>query len=120
MRVVFATLLASLVFACPLICGGDEIGHGAQHDAASGGGEEHAPDQCPDGADNCVCRGAVQANDARPNVQPDIMVGLLVDLTHRLVLASPTRHLTPDGSPTGLASWGGSLTIRAYLQNFRF
>jgi hypothetical protein len=48
------------------------------------------------------------------------MVGLLVDLTHRLVLASPTRHLTPDGSPTGLASWGGSLTIRAYLQNFRF
>jgi len=115
-------LLTSLLLVCPLVCGADEIGHGAQHDAASGAGDDgdHAPDQCPEGGDNCVCRGAVQVSGLRP-IAPDAMAaGPLVLLEPQLRLAPPTHHLTPDGSPTGLASWGESLTIRAYLQNFRF
>ena len=31
----------------------------------------------------------------------------------------PVAHLTRDGSPTGLAARGPSVTIRAWLQNFR-
>ena len=33
--------------------------------------------------------------------------------------AHSLAHLTSDGSPTGLASWGDSVTVRALLQNFR-
>lgn len=122
MRSFVVTLLTGLLLACPLVCGADEIGHGARHDAASGAddGRDHAPDQCPDGGDNCVCRGAVQVNDLRTDAPDATAAGPLFVLGPRFALAFPTHHLTSDGSPTGLASWGESLTIRAYLQNFRF
>ncbi len=105
-----------------MLCGADELGHGVKHAAASGdAGGGHIPDQCPEGGDNCVCRGAVQANGARANAPDAIVAGPLFSLAPPRHLTPPVaHHLTADGSPTGLASWGESLTIRAYLQNFRF
>jgi hypothetical protein len=121
-RDFLVTLLTGLLLACPLVCGADEIGHGAQHDAASGSGDDrdHAPDQCPEGGDNCVCRGAVQVNGLRSIALDAIAPGPPGSLSPEPRFAPPTHHLTLDGSPTGLASWGESLTVRAYLQNFRF
>ncbi|QEH34828.1 hypothetical protein OJF2_33730 [Aquisphaera giovannonii] len=122
MRRLVTTLLTGLLLACPLLCGGDEIGHGAQHESAPGdAGGKHAPCQCPDGDDNCICRGAVEANAARTNALLDSADArpLFVPASQPW-LAPPAHHLTPEGSTTGLASLGESLTIRAYLQNFRF
>lgn len=114
-------LLAGLLLACPFLCGADEIGHGAQHDASSGdSGKGHAPDQCPEGSDNCVCRGAVQANDVRAVSHDTITVGLIYVCVPQPCLHPTAHHLTSDGSPSGLAGWGDALTVRAYLQNFRF
>jgi hypothetical protein len=31
----------------------------------------------------------------------------------------PIAHLTWGGSPTGLAGWGDTITVRSLLQNFR-
>ncbi len=119
-RSLVATLLTGLLLACPFLCGADEVGHSARHDASSGdSGKDHAPDQCPEGSDNCVCRGAVQASDVRADAQETIASGPFVVLVPPLHFAHPLYHLTLDGSPTGLASWGDSLTIRALLQNFR-
>ena len=123
LRSCVVTLLTGLLLACPLVCGADEIGHGARHDAASGSddGRDHAPDQCPEGGDNCVCRGAVQVSNGLRSIALDaIAPGPLVFLSTQPRFVPPTHHLTSDGSPTGLASWGESLTVRAYLQNFRF
>lgn len=104
------------------MCGADEIGHGTQHDASQDDpGGHHTPDQCPEGGgDSCVCRGAVQATDVRATSPDTTLVGLLYLPVAPPYLAPPAHHLTQDGSPTGLASWGGSVTVRAYLQNFRF
>lgn len=113
-------LLTGLILACPFLCGADEIGHSARHGHAAGeSGKGSAPDPCPESSDNCVCRGAVQASDVRAT-DPD------VDMAAPLFLPAPPlfagllhHHLTWEGSPTGLAGWGDSLTIRAFLQNFR-
>lgn len=121
MRSFLVTLLAGLLLACPFLCGADEIGHGAQHEAATGdAGQGHSPDQCPEGSDSCVCRGAVQANDVRL-VSPDSMAsGPLFVFVPQACVLPPAHHLALGGSATGLAGWGNALTVRAYLQNFRF
>ena len=116
------TLLAFLLLACPFVCGADEIGHGDQHEASSGeAGPDHRPDQCPDGGDSCVCRGAVASQETQAAL-PDAGVADVLDhLTPaQPLLRAAAHHLTRDGSPTGLAGWGDALTVRAYLQNFRF
>lgn len=121
MRSFVHTLLTCLIIACPFLCGADAVGHSVQHEASSAGdsGNHHVPDQCPEGSDNCVCRGAVQASEVRSDT-PDTIASrppfLLVPTPHR---THSLHHLTQDGSPTGLASWGDFLTIRALLQNFR-
>ncbi len=35
-------------------------------------------------------------------------------------LTSLSQHLTAEGTPTGLAALGDALSVRAFLQNFRF
>jgi hypothetical protein len=35
-------------------------------------------------------------------------------------LISLSQHLTAEGAPTGLAALGDALSVRAFLQNFRF
>ena len=121
MRRLVSVLLTGLLLACPFLCGADEIGHSTRHEAASdAAGKDHAPDQCPEGGDNCVCRGAVQASDVRPDAPDSVAIGPLYVPLPQPRLALPAHHLTQDGSPTGLAGWGDALTVRAYLQNFRF
>ena len=119
-RSLINTLLTCLILACPFLCGADEVGHSVQHGHASGKtGNDNAPAHCPESSDNCVCRGAVQASDVRaiaPDFDTPAPLFLFAPPIH---LAHPLHHLTWEGSPTGLASWGDSLTIRALLQNFR-
>jgi hypothetical protein len=116
-RSLINTLLACLILACPFLCGADEVGHSVQHEHARKG---DAPAHCPENSDNCVCRGAVQPSDVRA-CTPDVGTSApLFLITPPLFVAHPLHHLTWEGSPTGLASWGDSLTIRALLQNFRF
>lgn len=120
-RRLLVLILTGLLLACPLLCGADEIGHSTQHEVSSDdAGKGHPSDQCPEGSDNCVCRGAVQADDVRAELPDVIAIGLLFLPIERPCLSLPAHHLTSDGSPTGLAAWGDALTVRAYLQNFRF
>lgn len=119
MRSFLVTLLTGLLLACPFLCGADEIGHGAQHEAGDAG-QSHSPDRCPEGGDSCVCRGALQSNDVRAASPDSIAVGPLYVFLPQSCAPPPAHHLTLDGSPTGLAGWGDALTVRAYLQNFRF
>lgn len=121
MRRLVSVLLTGLLLACPFLCGADEIGHSTRHEAASDDTQKsHAPDQCPEGGDNCVCKGAVQTSDVRADAPDTIAWGPLFVLLEQPLLLPPADHLTQDGSPTGLAGWGDALTVRAYLQNFRF
>jgi len=50
---------------CPLICGAEEIAHGARLHGATDGPSGDSPSHCPEEGDNCICQGAVQLDDAR-------------------------------------------------------
>lgn len=120
MRAFLTAILAFVIASCPVLCGADEIGHSAHHERAADTSNDHgSQDSCPDSADNCVCRGAVQRTDGKP-VVPDLAYAV-----HLFHFAPPVHlplslcSLTSQGSPNDLASWGDSLTIRALLQNFR-
>lgn len=120
-RTLAVLFLAGLIFACPLLCGAVEDCQVAER-AHSDGSPSHAPAHCPEDGDDCVCRGAVQATDVRVphgdvNGLPALLQGLVGILAHSP--AHSLAHLTSDGTPTGLAGWGTSLTVRAVLQNFR-
>jgi hypothetical protein len=119
-RVFLSALLTVLILACPFVCGAAEATHLARGHHA--GSSPTVPAHCPEDSDNCICRGAVQSSDVRvPNSGaiglPLSLNGLVGILAHSP--AQSLAHLTSDGSPTGLASWGDSVTVRALLQNFR-
>ena len=124
MRVFLSALLAVLILTCPLLCGAVEAGHVAHREhPVSGPADSPAPGHCPEDADNCICRGAVQSADVRvPGVDaissPLPSHGLVGVLDH--APAHSLAHLTSDGTPTGLAGRGDAVTVRAYLQNFRW
>ena len=123
-RIVFTTFLSGLILACPFICGAAEAVEGSHehHSAGQSGTPTPAPAHCPEDTDSCVCRGAVQAGEVKA---PDIdAIGLPLALGGLVgLLAHPPAHslahLTRDGTPTGLAAWGNSTAVRAFLQNFR-
>jgi hypothetical protein len=123
-RTCLSTFLAILIFACPLLCGAVEAGHGAPRENEAGVPEDrHHSDDCPEDADNCVCQGALQSSDVRvPHSETTAAPFLPFGLFGGLAAHPPhaPAHLTPNGTPTGLSSWGDSTTIRALLQNFRF
>lgn len=110
-------LLVGLILLCPFVCCAEVLGVDAcAHEAT---GHSSAPDQCPDGGDNCLCQGAVNAGSIRI-ANPD-----LLGVSHLIATPSPTlphlhAPLTWGGSPTWLAGLRGGLTGRALLQNFRF
>jgi hypothetical protein len=121
-RAFLTTILTGLVLACPFLCGAVEAVEGSHSHHAGTSTDSPSPTHCPEDSDNCFCRGAVQTNDVRvPGIDS---VGLplpfqvdAIALAHALL--RPLAHLTIDGTPTGLAAWGDSTTVRARLQNFR-
>lgn len=120
MRSLITTLLTCLILACPFLCGADEVGHSVQHGHGTDEtGNDNAPAHCPESSDNCVCRGAVQTSNVRATALDVDAAAPPFLLASPLHLAPPLHHLVWEGTPTGLASWGDSLTIRALLQNFR-
>ena len=124
MRNLLTTLLAGLLFACPLLCGADEIGHVAQHGHAPGSADDagaDAPgDDCPGGGDNCVCRGATPSADARSIAHDFGLSPLVLPFAPAPLAAHLLPHPTGEGPPAGLSGRGDALTVRALLQNFRF
>ena len=122
-RTFVTLLLTGFLLACPLVCGAAEAGHVTHHvNPASSPAESPAPGHCPADTDNCICQGAVQSADSRVTDLDAIGLplpfhGLVGILDH--TPAHWLAHLTSDGRPTGLASWGDANTIRAVLQNFR-
>lgn len=119
-RRLVSMLLSGLILACPYLCGADEAGQRMGHAHVAGqSGSDDAPAHCPESSDNCVCQGAIQTNDAgatTPDAEGSTPFFFVIPT---FLFAHPLHHLTCEGSPTGLASWGDSLTIRAVLQNFR-
>jgi hypothetical protein len=114
--------LIGIILACPLLCGLAEAGHDAHREHGSGQADSPAPAHCAEEADDCICRGAVQSIDVRvPDsyfaIESSWLEGFGVSITRPL--PHFFAHLTCQGSPTGLASWGDSSTVRALLQNFR-
>lgn len=119
MRGLVAVLLVGLVIVCPLLCGASEAACGAhEHNASQDCPEEPArPAHCPQDQNNCICNGAVRADEARAF---DLDVIGFIDLPALVhTPPHPISHLTWEGSPTGLAGWGDLLTVRALLQIFR-
>ena len=116
-------LLIGSILVCPFLCGAAEAGHAAHHvQAAAGPGDHSAPDDCPQEGDNCICGGAVQSADIRlPGLDvtgsPLPTHGLTGILVH--APSHSLAHLTSQGTPTGLAGWGDTITVRALLQDFR-
>jgi len=116
-------LLTGMLLGCPFLCGSAEAGSPAhrQH-AAAGPINSPASTHCPDDSDDCIWRGAVQSADVRvPGIDavsfPLPLHGLIGILEH--APSHSLAHLTSDGTPTGLGSWGDAATIRAVLQNSR-
>jgi hypothetical protein len=119
-RPFLTVLMTALLTFCPILCGAEELGHGAQHrqEGTAETPSHHGPAECPEEVDNCICQGAVQAVDVR---MPDAQIARL-GLTPAFLPHTPlhpTAHLTREGSPTGLAGWGNAQAVRSVLQNFR-
>lgn len=124
MRTFLVPMLIALFALCPVLCGAEEGGCG-QHHAGTADAQPEAPSapaHCPEDGDNCICGGAVvQPADSLVHQADDFALPAFLsarDLGH--TPAHPIAHLTWDGSSTGLAGWGDSLDVRAFLQNFRF
>lgn len=109
--------LIALIAACPAFCGSEQEGRSPHNHHAS---EAPAPAHCPSDGDCCICQGAVQADGVRLPAPDALGLTILADLA---IVSScqphVLTHLTPTGSPAGLAGWGDLQTVRAVLQNFR-
>jgi hypothetical protein len=122
-RTSVTTLLIGLILACPFLCGAAEAAHLAHQEHATGGpSDQPVPVHCPEDSDDCICQGAVQSGDVRVPGSDSIGIVLPLHGLAGILDHSPAHslaHLTSGGTPTGLASWGDSLTVRALLQDFR-
>jgi hypothetical protein len=116
MRALAVLLLTGLLASCPIVCGPEECDHAARRYHALEGAA--APGHCSEEGGNCICQGAVTSDDVR---LPDAdargarcLVDVLAHTPSHLI-----AHLTREGSPAGLAGWGGTLAACSFLQNFR-
>jgi hypothetical protein len=113
-RSVLAQLLAGLLTICPILCGAEEFGRGTHlHNSRE---PASAPGHCVAVGDNCICQGAVAADDvpvAESLGLPSLLAALATTPRH------PSGHRWPEGLPTGLAAWGGAHAVCSLLQNFR-
>ncbi len=123
MRNLLTLFLIGFLGICPLLCEAAEIAqelHGCEVDVCCPHPGE-APSPCPGDGGSCICNGAIQAAEIR---LPDSHSGVLpapVFSTFPAVAFrhAPFHHLTWDGAPAGLSSFGDSGTVRALLQNYR-
>lgn len=117
LRLLTPYVLAGLIALCPVFCGVVDVVIGSHSHAGVDG--PTVPDDCPEPSDNCVCHGAVvQPSPGIVSGHDRGVLGIFLDL----FLHTPTHHLshlTWNGSPGGLATFGDSLTVRSFLQNFR-
>lgn len=126
MRSFVSLFLVSLLLACPLLC--RAIEPGCSHELTGGANDldddSHIPPSCPDDGVSCISGGAVQTGELRAVDLPSPMTMLFLDGWFPTSLLTPlislSQHLTAEGTPTGLAALGDALSVRAFLQNFRF
>lgn len=126
MRTVVSALLIGLLLFCPLLCRAAEeaCGHESIETTSTPQNDSHVPPSCPEDGISCICAGATQNGELRAVdiTSPD----LLPTLDAWLFALSPASHpstsipLAAHEAPVGLAIYGDSLTVRAFLQNFRF
>ncbi len=114
--------LIAILTLCPVFCGTEEADHGTHWHGTSAGNDSDelpaSPGHCPEDGDNCICQGAIQSAAVR--VSDAFVVALSSPLVFALATPPhPLAHLTCEGAPTGLAGWGNSHAVRAFLQNFR-
>jgi hypothetical protein len=117
-RSIVVLMLMGMILACPFVCGlGEDACASDRHHHGERPGTPNSG-HCPEDADDCICRGAVQLSTVKA---PDIdAIGVPLLLQHLSdAPAHFSSHLTSDGHPAGLAGWGDSLAVRALLQNFR-
>lgn len=123
MRNLLALLLIGLITACPFLCEGAELVEGSHRCQPDTSCEHPARNQapCSDDAGSCICSGAIQAADVRLPDSHSVALPAPVFLALPAPGLRPSafHHLTSDGEPTGLASFGDSGTVRALLQNYR-
>jgi hypothetical protein len=148
-RILTVSFAIAIVTLCPILCRTIEVAHASPQDRVtrtssdaprppsvlSDATDDCCPSErdgrtpiggdncCPGGEDTCLCSGTVQGDDAQA---PDFRgVGTSYPFDGHLDAGRPAHrhalvHLNSDGQPAGLASWGDALTVRAFLQNFRF
>lgn len=111
-------ILAAILVICPAVCGATEVGHDAHEHSTPEAPE--SPTHCPSGGEECICGGAVETGAVRvPALKTEAPLPLTLSAPV-LNTPPPAHHLTRDGTPTGLAGWGSTSTIRALLQVYRF
>lgn len=126
MRQLVSTLLVGLILFCPLLCRAAEDGcnHEPSETTSTPHDGSHVPPSCPDDGVSCICAGATQTGELRVGdlAPPD----LLPALDAWFFAFSSPPHVPPsiqlalEETPAGLAIYGDSLAVRAFLQNFRF
>jgi hypothetical protein len=113
-HVILVAWLAGMLVLCPQFCGTDVSDQAAHHLDATH--SEHGPS--PADADDCICQGAVPADQIRV-----LDTGLIHAANPFASLVPPSLssadHRAGELSSPGLAQWGTPLAVRAVLQNFR-
>jgi len=122
-RNLVTLFLIGFLGICPLLCEAAEIAqdlHGCEVDSTCPHPGE-PPSPCPDDGGSCICNGAIQAAEVRlPDSHSAVLpVPVFLTLPTVALRHPPFHHLTWDGAPTGLASFGDSGSVRALLQNYR-
>lgn len=123
MRSLMIVNLIAVLSLCPVFCGSEEGGHGTHWHGTAGSASSDAPSapgHCPEDGESCICQGAIQSAAIRVSDSTDLSPVSFVIFDTATAAHPPAHlHLTWDGMPTGLAGWGTSLAVRAFLQNFR-
>lgn len=123
MRNLVTLLLIGLIAACPIFCEAAESAQGlhqCQTDTTCGDHGVPSPLPCSDDGESCICSGAIQAADVRPPEPGSPLSSLPIFALPALALPHPLfLHLTRDGAPTGLITFGDAGTVCALLQVYR-
>lgn len=120
-RTFMIPYLMAVLTLCPVFCGTESDDHRACFPDAVGTGSDEAPStpaHCPEEGDDCICQGAILPVAVKVAGCSAFALNLPSLL---FVDTSPhtTAHSPWEVAPTGFAGKSDSLTVRAFLQNFR-